>query len=69
MIQLSQLTFADLGKRVIYTASDGRRETGYITSYNHEFIFVEYPPSETPKATSPEDLEWDQENSSKLCGR
>ena len=59
MIQLSSLTFDDLGKRVIYTPVAGPPEVGYITSYNHEFIFVEYPPSETPKATLPEDLEWD----------
>lgn len=59
MIPLSSLTFADLGKRVVYSPVAGPQEVGYITSYNHEFIFVEYPPSETPKATGPEDLEWD----------
>jgi hypothetical protein len=59
MINLSTLTFQDLGKRVVYTPQAGRRETGYIVSFNHQFAFVEYPPSEQPKATLPEDLEWD----------
>src|SRR6185437_5020045 len=44
MVQLSSLTPENLGKRDLYSER-WSGEVGYIVSFNHQFVFVEYPPS------------------------
>lgn len=52
----------DVGRGVVYVAplkfKGGKAEDGVIVSWNSEYVFVRYSGSETPKATRPEDLVW-----------
>jgi hypothetical protein len=46
-----------IGRLVRYTALHGETETGNISGWNEQYIFVRYGGSITGKATSPEQLE------------
>lgn len=56
------VTNADIGKRVIYREPvdyPGRKvETGVISSFNAQYVFVRYRQGFTSAATRREDLEW-----------
>lgn len=63
MINREKLTNADVGRAVIYTpfelCSKILKEEGYITSWNHIYVFVDYGHScGRGIATSPDDLEF-----------
>ena len=58
MINISILTEEDKRRKVIY-CSHGKVEEGYITSWNVEYIFVDYGKNcGRGTATSPKDLEF-----------
>jgi hypothetical protein len=55
-------TEADIGRTVIYTGNryvGGKPERGSITGFNHWTVFVRYGSDAQAKATSREDLEWE----------
>lgn len=56
------VTLADaaenIGRGVVYCPRNGPREDGTIVRVTDFHIFVQYVGDRTPKATSPEDLEW-----------
>lgn len=56
-------TEADLGRAVVYREYGdfpGRKiETGIITSFNDQYVFVRYGRSQASQATSREDLEFE----------
>jgi hypothetical protein len=55
-------TEADIGRRVVYTGNryvGGKLERGVMTGFNHWTVFVRYGDEKAAKATSREDLEWD----------
>jgi len=59
-------TDADIGRTVLYTGNrfvGGKVERGEIRGFNHWTVFVRYGADAVAKATSREDLEW--ENMSK----
>jgi hypothetical protein len=58
VIDPKTLTPGDVGKLVRYTPLHGETETGSVSGWNEEYIFVRYGGSLTGKATSPEQLEW-----------
>lgn len=54
-------TEKDIGKKVVYKKYTPRQEYGYITSYNDNFVFVNYNEKRLigySQATNREDLEW-----------
>ena len=59
-IDIKEVTDADIGLGVIYNPRHGAREDGVITSYNDNFIFVNYGARCMGRgiATSPNDLTW-----------
>jgi hypothetical protein len=59
-LELSALTKAEVGRRVVYRAqhADAVDEHGVISSWNDEYVFVRYGADIHTKATNPEDLEW-----------
>jgi len=59
MIDTKELTESDKGKEVRYT-SYGREivEYGVITSWNDQYVFVEYLGERHSKATDPRTLEF-----------
>lgn len=57
VIDPKTLTEEHVGRMVRYTAQHGETETGTISGWNEEYIFVRYGGSITGKATSPEQLE------------
>ena len=60
MIHIDTLKEEDIGTEVIYVSRVGHRETGYITSWNHINIFVNYGKTDGyGTATYPRDLYWD----------
>lgn len=58
MIDPKTLTREHVGRMVRYTALHGETETGTISGWNEEYIFVRYSSSITGKATSPEQLDF-----------
>jgi hypothetical protein len=55
-------TDADIGRRVVYVGNrypGGKLERGVITGVNPRAVFVRYDSEVHSKATSREDLEWD----------
>jgi hypothetical protein len=55
-------TEADIGRAVLYTGNryvGGKTERGVITGFNHWTVFVRYGSDAQAKATSREDLEWE----------
>lgn len=58
MIDPKTLTRADVGRLVRYTSGHGETETGTISGWNEEYVFVRYGGSLTGKATSPAQLEF-----------
>ena len=59
MIILENLKEQDKGRSVIYTDGTGDKEDGHITSWNDEFVFVDYGKSNGRGiATSSEDLDF-----------
>lgn len=54
-----EVTEADIGRAVIYTAQDGTRERGFITSFTDRFVFVRYGNDLFGKATLRSDLEFE----------
>jgi hypothetical protein len=55
-------TDADIGRTVLYTGNrfvGGKVERGVITGFNHWTVFVRYGSDAHAKATSREDLEWE----------
>jgi len=71
MIKITDLKDSDIGRLVIYRSKGGdKKERGKISSWNDEFIFVNYENypeicpdffNPTAAATRPEDLEWVQD--------
>ena len=50
---------SDIGRQVVYRAApDFKAEEGVITSYNDDYIFVQYGDEVRSKATSRRDLDW-----------
>ena len=68
MIMLSELKESDKGRLVVYRSVGGDKvERGKISSWNEQFIFVNYEHypeaypdffNPTAASTKPEDLEW-----------
>jgi hypothetical protein len=55
-------TDADIGRAVLYTGNrfvGGKVERGEIRGFNHWTVFVRYGADAVAKATSREDLEWE----------
>jgi hypothetical protein len=55
-------TEADIGRGVVYTGNryvGGKLERGKVEGFNHWTVFVRYGTDTAAKATSREDLEWD----------
>ena len=60
MINIKELKTKDVKRNVTYIDNMGNKEYGHITSWNENFIFVDYGYScGRGIATSPEDLEFD----------
>ncbi len=60
MIDIKELTKNDDRRNVVYTDGVGDKESGYITSWNDKFIFVDYGEScGRGIATNPKDLEFE----------
>jgi len=60
MIEIEKLTKEDIRRNVVYTDGIGNRESGYITSFNDKYIFVDYGNScGRGIATSSRDLEFE----------
>jgi hypothetical protein len=60
--EMIEPTEADIGRTVIYTGNryvGGKPERGVITGLNHWTVFVRYGADAQAKATSREDLEWE----------
>jgi hypothetical protein len=57
-------TSKDIGRFVIYTSHDGRKEEGAITSFNDRYVFVHYGRGSTHPGARREDLEWSNKNGS-----
>ena len=64
MININSLTEKDVGKWVIFSRCDGKKELGKVKSWNDTYIFVVYKCADewerfeayTGAATNPEDL-------------
>lgn len=57
MIMIDGLGPADKGREVIYTYADGmKRDSGRISSWNKEYIFVRFTFGDTAAACKPNDL-------------
>ena len=58
MIQINKLTQDDLGEAVLYHSFGEPPQKGFITSWNDNFIFVEFRPRTCGRgeACDPEDL-------------
>lgn len=62
MIEITELTDKDKGRRVVYKVTGAKPETGTITSWNKEFIFVDYYQTGRGTATMPKNLTWDKDD-------
>lgn len=68
MIDIKDLTIADVGRWVVYTGNAGEIERGKIKSWNNSTIFVVYNANGnwdlnhwkdyTGASTNPSDLDW-----------
>ena len=59
MINIQALTEKDLKRKVIYEAFKGaKKEEGLITSYNENYIFVDYQNVGRGQATPPSKLKF-----------
>lgn len=56
MIDISRLTDKDVNRLVVYMKFRDKIEQGRITSWNDQFIFVDYTNVGRGVATKPEDL-------------
>jgi hypothetical protein len=60
--EMIEPTEADIGRTVLYTGNrfvGGKTERGVISGFNHWTVFVRYGSDAHAKATSREDLEWE----------
>jgi hypothetical protein len=60
--EMIEPTEADIGRTVLYTGNryvGGKVERGVISGFNHWTVFVRYGADTVAKATSREDLEWE----------
>lgn len=51
-------TSADIGRAVVFTAANGKQETGTVVFFNHEFVFVRLTGAEAAMAAKRQDLQW-----------
>jgi hypothetical protein len=58
LIDPKDLTGESVGALVRYTPAHGDPETGYISGWNEDWVFVKYGGSTTGQATRPDQLEW-----------
>ena len=57
MIQIDQLTEADIGRKVIFTYMHGERVEGELSSWNPDYIFVRFK-GPNGEACEPNQLEF-----------
>lgn len=57
MIEISKLTEADIGRRVVFTYHHGESETGSLTGWSPRVIFVRF--NLHPQGCQPEMCGWE----------
>ncbi len=62
MINVSSLTDDDKGREVVFEPPKGKREFGFISSWNDRFVFVKYGKDLHSKATPFEYLKFAMED-------